>query len=201
MNKFREIVNFKADATRALAFLFMSFLLSCQSIPVPNPKMACSKLDWFECGRSDGLQGQNSTGWRERTNTCKNFTKIQKQAYISGWQVGANHFCSKTQGFALGKSGGSHENICPLPKRKGFLQAYQKGLKIFIYENENKNLSEQIELLENQANEELTKKNFGLRNQKLRQLRKKQDFNRRAISKIESEMARASSLSGYNSNL
>ncbi len=126
-------------------FCTLMLLASCQSVDLSSPKFACTQLDWFELGRSDGLQGVDSMAYQEKQKSCQGFSETQHEMYVNGWYSGVNEFCTSTQGFAFGRSGQTYLDICPATKETSFLSGYEKGKRVFLYEKDNQKISEELQ--------------------------------------------------------
>lgn len=128
------------------AFLFL-FLVSCQSLPLADKGYQCEQLDWFELGRSEGVQGKDSLGWKIKKQSCNDFAPVHHESFVNGWYTGVDEFCAPENAFAFGKSGQDYQSTCAAAKEDAFLMAYKKGLKVHSYEKENKSLSDELEKL------------------------------------------------------
>lgn len=120
--------------------------LSCQSRG-PKDLSACHQRDWFEIGRADGLQGLPSVTWEGHQDSCRDFSDADHESYINGWNAAMNEYCSETQGFALGRSGIAYGGICSEPQASVFLKGYELGQKIYNYERDNLQISQEIQAL------------------------------------------------------
>ncbi|MCB0379117.1 MAG: DUF2799 domain-containing protein [Bdellovibrionales bacterium] len=168
-------------------------LISCQSLPLAKSKGICENLDWFEIGRSDGVQGLPSLKWQERQKACKGFSESNHQSYINGWYAGVDRFCSPSHGFTYGKTGLKYLDVCPTRLEEAFLQAYRKGLKVFLYESANERIAEELRNLSSQR-ETLAEADKKSLVGKIQTLEKEKQRNQNLISVIENEMEEESTL-------
>lgn len=172
---------------KAFLILLLAFLSSCQTLKIADEKPSCLELDWFELGRSDGAQGLESLTWQKREVACKEFSESHHQSYVNGWYAGVDEFCSSSHGFAFGKTGSEYYNVCPTSKEETFIRAYQKGLKVFNFEEENKRISTEIDSLSTQT-DKLQQNDKKILEEKISQLQDKKEAIRLQISEIETEM-------------
>lgn len=161
--------------------------MGCQSIDITEKKYVCSSLDWFEIGRSDGVQGLNSLGWEKREQECSGFNDSHHESYVNGWYAGVNDFCSYSHGFAYGKSGHKYNNVCPAGKEPAFLEAYQKGMKVYRYEADNKQITQELQSINDKTsgNPKLVPELLKRRTE----LETKMELNQALITEINREMA------------
>ena len=167
--------------------LLVVLSISCQTLEISEKKPSCKEFDWFELGRSDGTQGLSSLNWQEREMTCLQFSESDHQSYVNGWYAGVDEFCSESHGFAFWKTGHKYFDVCPSSKEKVFLKAYRKGIKVFLFESDNKRIAKELEDLIQKASEATPQEKPSLV-KKMSLLEEKQQSNRTLISNIESEM-------------
>ncbi len=162
-------------------------LSACGSVKIEEKKFACQELDWFEIGRSDGLQGLNSMAYESKKTSCDGFSDTEHEKYVNGWYAGVDQFCTPNQGFAYGRTGRKYFNICPTAKETAFLKSYRKGLKVYLYEKDNQKITDELQKISNQA-----EKVDGLKAsdlvKKMNQLETRLELNKALISKIQNEM-------------
>lgn len=166
-------------------------LAGCGTVEIKEKKFACRELDWYEVGRSDGLQGLNSMGYESKKNNCEGFSQREHEQYVSGWYAGVDQFCLPSQGFAYGRTGSQYAKICPAGKEAAFMKAYRKGLKVYLYEKDNQQISDELQKVTDQAQKiegpkasELVKK--------INTLEARLKTNKDLISKIQKEVEKTS---------
>jgi len=171
----------------AILLLLLTFSSSCQTLDIAEKKPTCEDLDWFELGRSDGAQGLISLNWQKREVACQEFSESHHQSYVNGWYAGVDDFCSESHGFAFGKTGHKYFDVCPTSKEAAFLKSYRKGIKVFLYESDNKRISTELKnLSEKTTSAEPTEAPSLLK--MIGDLEGKKELNRVQISEIENEM-------------
>ena len=110
--------------------LVASFSLSGCST---TSKADCIVMDWFELGRTDGMNGKPRSTFQERAKPCLKHGVIpDRAAYYSGHDEGLAIYCTEPHGFDLGKKGLPYTMICP--EESGFRTGYEKGLKLYCTE-------------------------------------------------------------------
>ena len=114
-------------------------------------------MDWFEIGRSHGIQGLKISSYETKAQVCEGFGGDERIKYKSGWYSGVDEFCFGQQGFAFGRTGKEDPKICPPARRTQFLEYYQKGKTVFNYEQENLKISEEIQKLSGEISNEKKK--------------------------------------------
>ncbi len=163
------------------------FIISCQSIELVPVKSQCENIDWYEIGRGDAVQGKTSQSYKKTSEQCIGFSSAQEAQYFSGWNAGLDSFCTRQQGFVLGRLGNTYENICPENKIKSFQRGYEQGLKVFNYEQNNKVLAEEL-----QATSQRVEKSSDSEKQelfrKINQLETQLELNRALIAEIQKDI-------------
>jgi cell fate (sporulation/competence/biofilm development) regulator YmcA (YheA/YmcA/DUF963 family) len=170
-----------------LKLIFLVALTSCQTLEIAAKKDDCSNLDWFEIGRSDGVQGLNSLSWGSKEKECNNFNEAHHQGYVNGWYAGVDDFCSESHGFAFGKSGHEYNNVCPESKEPDFVAAYRKGIKVYNHNLTIKNITDELNVLNEQATKSKPQAVPSVL-KRINELQSKLEFNRSVITEINREM-------------
>ena len=159
-------------------------ILSCQTIEITQVKYNCSQLDWFEVGRSDGLQGKAKESFKAKKGTCEGFQDDFAVSYGNGWYAGVDEFCNPRNGFAFGRSGYEYQNVCPVARETAFLQSYVKGKKIFEYESKNRKLAQELVLL-GQSSQGLSAEETRKRLKKMTAIETELELNKALIAEIQ----------------
>ena len=90
-------------------------------------------MDWFELGRTDGMNGEPRSTFQERAKPClKRGVIPDRAAYYSGHDEGLAIYCTERNGFDLGKKGLPYTTICP--DESGFRTGYDEGIKLYCTE-------------------------------------------------------------------
>ncbi|MEM7645382.1 MAG: DUF2799 domain-containing protein [Pseudomonadota bacterium] len=167
--------------------------MGCSSIELTQSLYQCQQLDWFELGRSDGVQGRDSMGWKIRKDSCESFQSIHHESYVTGWYTGVDEFCSVPNAFVFGQTGQKYRRICPQKKEAAFLLAYQQGLKIYRFEKENKEISEELRKL-NLLTSTSAPQSLPPIIKKMNELETQLELNQALIAELQQEVGTATSV-------
>ncbi len=118
--------------TKQLFFLVLSFvgLSGC------TWWNAGCKLNWYELGLQDGLQGIEPTHVEEYRGLCLDKpAKPDYEAYNSGHWDGLNDFCTAETGLDFGRNEQAFPEVCDHPQYD-FVLGFEKGLEIIPLEAE-----------------------------------------------------------------
>ena len=112
--------------TLSVTIVFM--LAGCATVS----KEDCQLADWFELGRSDGIQGKPRFAFQNRAKPClEHGIHADRQAYYQGHDEGLKYFCTEQNGFEQGRKGLAFKSVCPLQLEKDFRTGYQNGVQLF----------------------------------------------------------------------
>jgi hypothetical protein len=171
----------------AILIAILSLFQGCSTPQELKDSFACSELDWFEIGRSDGVRGLDSMSYENKKKGCEGFSTGDHEKYVNGWYSGVDRFCSMDQGFAYGRTGNKYLNVCPSSKEKEFLKAYRKGLKVYLYERDNQEITEELQRISDQASKTAGEQAPVLV-KKMNELETRLELNKALISEIQNEM-------------
>lgn len=171
--------------TRCILMLLL--LTACSTVESPKNTFACSELDWYEIGRSDGVQGHDSMAYKGKQENCSGFSNLDHEKYVNGWYSGVDLFCTPQQGFAYGRSGKKYLDICPSSKETAFLEAYRKGLKVYLYEKDNQKITYELHKMTDEA-QAVAPEKAPLLVKKMTQLETRLELNKALIAEIQKEM-------------
>lgn len=116
--------------------LFITFLLftlsACASKSGTSTntlsKNTCKTNDWQQLGFNMATRGKPVRVFDEIKAKCSQDVAQRAQPlFMEGFQQGLYEHCTFETGFALGRSGKSKENACPLELRNDFLAGYKRG--------------------------------------------------------------------------
>lgn len=174
---------------RNLLFLVAGALviLSCQSVEIVENKNQCTQMDWFEIGRSDGVQGLQSMAYESKKDSCEGFSKNEHEKYVAGWYAGVDEFCQGNHGFSYGRSGKKYLNICPPSREDNFLRHYRKGMKVFLYEKDNQRITDELQKITDNASKAEGDRAPALV-KKMTELETRLELNKALISEIQKEI-------------
>ncbi len=170
-----------------LCLIFAFASISCETVEIKEKKFSCSELDWFEIGRSDGLQGLNSMAYESKKTNCESFSDLEHEKYVNGWYSGVDQFCTSQQGFAYGRTGRKYYNICPTGKEAPFMKSYRQGLKVYLYEKDNQKITDELAKIANQA-QKVEGEEASTLVKKMNELETRLELNKALISKIQNQI-------------
>jgi hypothetical protein len=95
-------------------------------------KSQCVTADWRTIGFEDGVVGKNESAIGEYRQDCaEHGVAPNLTAYRRGHAEGAERFCTRNNGFKVGRSGASYQNSCPTPLEPGFLVGFRDGQQLY----------------------------------------------------------------------
>lgn len=95
-------------------------------------KSECVTADWRTIGFEDGANGKPETAISEYRQDCADHgVAPDLSAYQQGHREGSERFCTRRNGFIVGKRGGSYQNSCPANLEAVFLPAYRDGKELY----------------------------------------------------------------------
>ncbi len=174
---------------KSLLFYFLIMgTLSCQSLHVTPNKTSCSQLDWFEIGRADAVQGKSVIGWEKQQQQCLDFNDVNHERYLAGWNSGIDAYCVRDHGFIVGRSGLSYERVCPPSAEAEFLKGYELGQRIYTFEKDNLQISEELDRLNTALKKEKKEAQFSQKElSRINRLETRMELNRAMIAELQRE--------------
>lgn len=96
-------------------------------------KKECLYADWQAIGFEDGAQGRAASAISARRAACADKARVtpDMEAYLSGRERGLDQFCRPANGFDYGSRGYSYAGACEGRNERQFVEAYEKGLKLY----------------------------------------------------------------------
>lgn len=111
-----------------VCFGVLSWVGGCASLS----RSECLYADLYTIGYEDGLQGLQAQRIADHRQACAAYGIVPDlDRYTQGRDAGLKHFCTTSNGLALGRSGGSYGQVCPSDNQAEFLAGYQLGLEIY----------------------------------------------------------------------
>jgi hypothetical protein len=99
-------------------------------------KNECLEANWFEVGYRDGNMGKPRAVFQEHVDSCaKHRVKPNRDAYYKGRHEGLKLYCTKQNGYKLGKLGAKYQYACPPELEPKFLDGYVKGKRVHAYKS------------------------------------------------------------------
>lgn len=88
----------------------------------------CLNADWYAVGVEDGAAGRPLARLGDHRRACaKHGVAPQAERYMAGRNEGLKSFCTYDHGYALGRAGHGHADVCPEPLAANFSAGYRDG--------------------------------------------------------------------------
>lgn len=127
-----------------ILFLLVPFIFGCSSLS----KEQCMQGDWYGIGLQDGQRGYQSARMQDHIKACSEYgSKVDSQAYNNGHSDGLKTYCTPSNGYEVGISGGTYHQVCPVQMADGFLKNYRMGYKIYELRNDLHSIDREIDSL------------------------------------------------------
>lgn len=95
-------------------------------------KSQCVTADWRTIGFEDGAAGKNESAIGQYRQDCADHGVAPNlTAYRQGHREGSERFCTRQNGFSVGKRGVAYQNSCPAMLEADFLSAYRDGQQLY----------------------------------------------------------------------
>ena len=109
-------------------------------------KDECLLADWYAIGYEDGVQGLSDSHIGKHRKACsKHGVATDFENYQKGWDEGVHRFCRSSNGYRQGRNGREYNGVCPPELEPGFLDAYNKGHKLYRLESEVRHIARTLE--------------------------------------------------------
>lgn len=95
----------------------------------------CLAADWWIIGYKDGSEGETFAILAEHQEACAEYgVTPDRNAYMEGYQSGRQDFlrryCTRFNGYTVGRDGGSYRGICPDSMEESFLAGFHRGKEV-----------------------------------------------------------------------
>jgi hypothetical protein len=121
-----------------LILLLILILPACATLN----KKECLNADWRSIGFEDGARGAKTSRIGQHREACAEYSiKPDLDAYRGGREQGLQSYCRPGNGYQVGLSGNSYNDVCPAALENDFVVAYKAGEKIYRLESDIRNLS------------------------------------------------------------
>lgn len=120
----------------------------------------CLAADWWIIGQRDGFVGEPLSYLAEHQEACAEYgVTPDRTAYVEGHRRGQRDFlrsyCTRFNGYTVGRDGDSYIGICPSSMEGSFLAGFRRGkevhgmeMEVWDIKRERRNLREKIDELE-----------------------------------------------------
>ena len=128
----------------------LSFLLaSCATLD----KSECLEAEWKTIGFEDGADGLSPSYVSNHREACaEHGVKPDLDLYRAGHDQGLEVFCTPANGFKQGRTGKTHNDVCPAHLRGQFLIAYDTGEQLYLLDTTIEDQLREAEKLKTEKN-------------------------------------------------
>ena len=121
------------SAARILSLGVLAYLVAgCSGMS----EQACVSADWRTVGFEDGSLGRPESNIGRYRNACADHgVAPDLETYRLGHAEGVQVYCRESNGFAVGYSGASYQNVCPVDQEAAFVAEYNEGRHLFTLES------------------------------------------------------------------
>jgi len=111
----------------------------------------CVAADWRTIGYQDAMEGRTASHLEHHIDACSDYgIAADEAAYATGHANGARAFCTPANGFRLGRSGGTNNNICPADLANAFSVTYEAGRGLYTRSQAVRSAETSLDSLERQ---------------------------------------------------
>ncbi len=163
--------------------MILLLVSGCASIS----KEECKTGDWNGIGFKDGSAGKKIARIQGYIEECgKHGATVDRAAYEKGRNEGLKTYCSKDNGFRVGKDGSAMFDECPAAMRPTFMKAWSMGNKIYELNKQLKNIESEMEGFEKRLDDPATTAiDKSTLRSRIRELQRNRDELNRDITKAE----------------
>ena len=92
----------------------------------------CAMSDWRTIGYEDGSMGYTADRLGNHRKACaKHGVAPDFEAYQAGRREGLRQYCQPSRGFSVGSGGGRYNGVCPSDMEPEFVDAFNRGHKLY----------------------------------------------------------------------
>ena len=103
------------------------FLSGCATLSEDE----CLAADWWIIGHKDGSEGEPFAVLAEHHEACAEYgVKPDRIAYAEGRQSGLQTYCSRFNGYRIGRNNSSYRGVCIGPLKESFLEGFRRGKEV-----------------------------------------------------------------------
>lgn len=109
-------------------------------------KQECQQADWYLIGVEDGARGYDIEHIGRHREACARVEVVPDiERYRAGLAEGHSRYCTEQKGYAVGASGGQHQNVCTGEMAAVFNTAYSHGREYYRLKQAVTDLEGQLE--------------------------------------------------------
>ena len=114
-------------SARLLLVLGCVFLAGCATLDEDE----CRTADWAQIGHADGRAGHSRARLEAHREACAKLgIRPDAERYFAARERGLERYCTPENGWRVGRSGDSYEDVCPPELERAFLARYRAGREI-----------------------------------------------------------------------
>ena len=88
----------------------------------------CLDMKWHAAGLADASTGVPASNGIERSRVCGKYGEsFEPEQYNAGYQAGIETYCTKENGFEVGRNGTEYLSVCPAANENDFLLGWNAG--------------------------------------------------------------------------
>ncbi len=114
-------------------------------------KEECLTADWYNIGFEDGAKGHKVAHITNHRKACSKYDVTPDlELYLRGRDQGLIEYCTAYNGYNLGQRGRSYNDACQGNLKNAFLEAYNIGRDIYLFERDLKTEQRDLNDLNNE---------------------------------------------------
>jgi hypothetical protein len=115
----------------------------------------CRSGSWSDIGFRDGRNGRSVDRIAEHKEACKKYDIEPDRAdYLSGRDEGLIQYCTRHNGFEVGRSNGTYEGVCARLNERAFLEGFNKGKALYEARSRLDSVESEISQVDEKRDEE-----------------------------------------------
>lgn len=97
----------------------------------------CHDGDWYRVGLSDGHAGASPERIAKHIEACaEHGVSIDREQYAAGRVDGLRHYCTRANGYRVGREGFGYAGVCPSGSEPEFLVGHDLGRRFHAVDRE-----------------------------------------------------------------
>jgi hypothetical protein len=92
----------------------------------------CRSDSWADIGFRDGRNGYSPDRIADHKEACEKYgIEPDRADYLAGRDEGLVQYCTRHNGFEVGRSNGTYEGVCATLNERAFLDGFNKGKALY----------------------------------------------------------------------
>lgn len=114
-------------AAGLLGVFFLILVAACASMSHTD----CYYADWYAKGMIDGTRGEAMSKFTRYVADCSKYAITpDRHDYTDGRQKGLESYCTRENGYYIGRHGREYRFVCPTTDEREFLSGYDPGRRL-----------------------------------------------------------------------